>query len=249
MDEGQDASPVEVRGLSKAFGKQKVLNGVDLRAEKGETLAVLGRSGTGKSVLLKLLIGLQRADAGSIRIYGQEATQFGAEQWNQARTKMGFLFQEGALYDSMTVAENVAFPLRRHTDLTEEKLREKSRELLSQVGLERDAEKMPAEISGGMQKRVGLARALALDPGILLLDEPTSGLDPITAAEIGNLIRDLQARRRVTCVMVTHDVHGARTFCDRLVFLRDGRVLLDGTFEELSKSRDLFVKQFLSDAA
>lgn len=249
MNQRQNTAPVEARGLSKAFGKQKVLNGVDLCARGGETLAVLGRSGTGKSVLLKLLIGLERADVGSIRIYGQEATRFGVDQWNLARIKMGFLFQQGALYDSMTVRENVEFPLRRHTDLTEEKLREKSRELLAQVGLEKDAAKMPSEISGGMQKRVGLARALVLEPGILLLDEPTSGLDPITAAEIAKLIRDLQARRGIACIVVTHDVHGARTFCDRLVFLREGRVLLDGTFEELSKSRDSFVRQFLSDAA
>jgi phospholipid/cholesterol/gamma-HCH transport system ATP-binding protein len=243
------AAPVEARGLSKAFGKQKVLTGVDLQAQTGETLAVLGRSGTGKSVLLKLLIGLERADAGTIRINGQDVTRFESEQWNQVRTKMGFLFQQGALYDSMTVLENVEFPLRRHSQLSDSEVRKKAQELLGQVGLDKDAAKMPSEISGGMQKRVGLARALALDPGILLLDEPTSGLDPITAAEIGKLIRDLQAKRKVTCIVVTHDIHGAKSFCDRLVFLREGRVALDGTFEELNRSRDTFVRQFLSDAA
>jgi phospholipid/cholesterol/gamma-HCH transport system ATP-binding protein len=246
---GKSKAPVEVRGLHKSFGKQKVLDGIDLSAHRGETLAVLGRSGTGKSVLLKLLIGLERPDSGSIRINGVDVTGFQSEQWNNVRTKMGFLFQQGALYDSLTVGENVEFPLRRHTKLSDAESRAKAKELLSQVGLTKDAGKMPSEISGGMQKRVGLARALALDPEILLLDEPTSGLDPITAAEIGQLIRDLQTQRRVTCIVVTHDIHGAKSFCDRLVFLREGHVAMDGTFEELQKSRDSLVKQFLTDAA
>ncbi|HYL37110.1 MAG TPA: ATP-binding cassette domain-containing protein [Bryobacteraceae bacterium] len=246
---GTTEAPVVVQGLHKSFGTQKVLHGVDLIADQGETVAVLGRSGTGKSVLLKLLIGLEQPDSGTIRIRGQEITALERKQLNQVRVKIGFLFQQGALYDSLTVGENVEFPLRRHTRLSEADRREKALELLSQVGMKQDAAKMPSEISGGMQKRVGLARSLALDPEILLLDEPTAGLDPITASEIGKLILSLQEKRKTTCIVVTHDIHGAKAFCDRMVFLQEGRVSLDGTFEQLKKSRDSFVIEFLRDAA
>jgi phospholipid/cholesterol/gamma-HCH transport system ATP-binding protein len=247
--ENREQAPVAVKALQKAFGSQRVLNGVDLSARRGETVAVLGRSGTGKSVLLKLLIGLEQPDAGSIRIRGQEITALEHDQLNQLRIKMGFLFQQGALYDSLTVAQNVEFPLRRHTKLPELERRDKVRDLLSQVGMERDSEKMPSQISGGMQKRVGLARALALEPEILLLDEPTAGLDPITATDIGKLILKLHEQREITCIVVTHDIHAAKAFCDRMVFLEEGRVSLNGTFEELRKSRNSFVIEFLRDAA
>jgi len=242
-------SLVVARGLRKSFGDQKVLNGIDLTAERGETVAVLGRSGTGKSVFLKLLIGLQQPDKGSIRIGGQEITALDPDQLNQVRKKIGFLFQQAALYDSMRVEENVEFPLKRHTKLSAAERRERVRDLLAKVEMEQDREKMPSEISGGMQKRVGLARALALDPEILLFDEPTAGLDPITAAEIGKLISQLQEERKMTSIVVTHDVHGARSFCDRLVLMREGKVLVNGTFEDLEKSRDPFVVQFLRNAA
>jgi|SRR5579872_3388501 len=247
-DRVQD-TPVAVKGLQKAFGGQRVLNGVDLSARKGETVAVLGRSGTGKSVLLKLLIGLERPDAGSIRIRGREITALEHDELDQLRIKMGFLFQPGALYDSLTVGQNVEFPLRRHTKLPEAERRKKVRELLSQVGMEQDSQKMPSQISGGMQKRVGLARALALEPEILLLDEPTAGLDPITASEIGKLVLKLHEQREITSIVVTHDIHAAKGFCDRMVFLEEGRVSLDGTFEELKNSRNSFVVDFLRDAA
>src|ERR1700693_1167937 len=246
--EGNEAV-VAIRGLRKSFGDQKVLNGIDLTVGRGETVAVLGRSGTGKSVLLKLLVGLQQPDRGSIRIEGQEITRLELEQLNEVRKKIGFLFQQAALYDSMRVEENVEFPLKRHTKLSAAERRERVRDLLAKVEMEQDREKMPSEISGGMQKRVGLARALALDPEILLFDEPTAGLDPITAAEIGKLISQLQKEREMTSIVVTHDVHGAKSFCDRLVLMREGEVLVDGTFEELEKSRDPFVVQFLRNAA
>lgn len=244
-----EPQPVVVNGLRKSFGAQQVLKGIDLFVNKGEILAILGTSGTGKSVLLRLLIGLEKADAGSISICGQETTRLQMEQLNKIRLKVGFLFQEGALYDSLTLAENVAFPLRRHTKLSDSDRADKVRALLLSVGLNKDLEKMPSDISGGMRKRVGLARALALDPEILLFDEPTAGLDPITAAEIGKLIQKLRQERNVTSIVVTHDMHAAHHFTDRLVMLKEGAVLITGTFEDLEKSKDPFVAQFLSDAA
>jgi phospholipid/cholesterol/gamma-HCH transport system ATP-binding protein len=244
-----DPQPVVVKGLRKSFGEQQVLKGIDLSVNKGEILAVLGKSGTGKSVLLRLLIGLEKADAGSISIRGQETTNLQMDQLNEVRLKIGFLFQEGALYDSLTIAENVAFPLRRHTKMSASERQEKVRALLLSVGLDKDLEKMPADISGGMRKRVGLARALALDPEILLFDEPTAGLDPITAAEIGTLIQKQREERNVTSIVVTHDMHAAHHFSDRLVMLKEGSILLTGTFDDFRTSKDPFVAQFLSDAA
>lgn len=241
--------PVAVQGLRKSFGAHVVLNGIDLEVARGETLAVLGRSGTGKSVLLKLLVGLEPPDSGSIRILGQEIAGLAMDQLNGIRKKIGFLFQAAALYDSLTVGDNVEFPLRRHTDLSDADRKKKTRELLASVGMDGEQEKMPSDLSGGMQKRVGLARALALDPEILLFDEPTSGLDPITSAEVGQLIVKLKQERNLTSIVVTHDIHGARLFADRAVLLKEGIVVVDGTFGQLAKSRDPFVVQFLKDAA
>jgi phospholipid/cholesterol/gamma-HCH transport system ATP-binding protein len=246
---GDAPHPLNVSALRKSFGSQLVLNGVDLSANPGETVVVLGRSGTGKSVLLKLIVGLQKPDSGSIRVLGQEISRMDMDSLDEVRKKIGFLFQQAALYDSLTVAENVAFPLRRHTHLSTPDLRNKVRELLASVGMERDLDKMPSDISGGMQKRVGLARALALDPQLLLFDEPTSGLDPITAAEIGALIVKLKKERNLASVVVTHDVHGAKTFADRVVLLREGKVVIDGSFHQLEESADPFVVEFLKDAA
>jgi phospholipid/cholesterol/gamma-HCH transport system ATP-binding protein len=244
-----DQAPIVVKGLNKSFGPQEVLKGIDLSVNQGEILAVLGKSGTGKSVLLKLLIGLEQADAGSISIRGQEIGGLPLDQLNEIRKKVGFLFQEGALYDSLTIAENVEFPLLRHTKLPESERSEKVRTILSSVGLDKDLDKMPSEISGGMRKRVGLARALALDPEIIMFDEPTAGLDPITAAEIGGLIQKLRKERSVTSIVVTHDMHAAHHFSDRIVMLKDGTILVSGTFEDLVRSKDPFVVQFLEDAA
>jgi phospholipid/cholesterol/gamma-HCH transport system ATP-binding protein len=238
---------VVIRDLRKSFGRQNVLNGIGLAVARSETLVVLGRSGTGKSVLLKLLIGLQKPDSGSIRIQGREITTLGFKELNQVRKKIGFLFQQAALYDSLSVEENVAFPLSRHSDLRCAELEERVRALLAIVGMEPHGKKLPSQISGGMQKRVGLARALALEPEIMLFDEPTAGLDPITAAEINQLILGLQKKRKITSIVVTHDIRGARTVSDRLVLLKDGSVVAEGSFEELKKNQDPFVAQFLSD--
>jgi phospholipid/cholesterol/gamma-HCH transport system ATP-binding protein len=236
---------VVLQGLRKSFGSQVVLNAVDLTVASGETLAVLGRSGTGKSVLLKLIIGLQKSDSGSIHILGQEITCLPLDAMNELRKKMGFLFQHAALYDSLTVEQNVAFPLKRHTKMTDSEQGDRVKELLAGVGMEADLKKMPSDLSGGMQKRVGLARALALKPGILLLDEPTAGLDPITSAEINDLILKLQEQHDMASIVVTHDLHSAKTVADRIALLHEGNVLIEGTFNELQKSDDEFVSEFL----
>ena len=243
------APPIQVEILCKAFRKQAVLNGISLEVKQGETLSILGRSGTGKSVLLKLIVGLHSPDSGSIRVHGKEISGLPMAQLNEIRKKIGFLFQNAALYDSLTVGENVAFPLRRHIKMTDGEREQRVQDLLSSVGLEKDSHKMPGEISGGMQKRVGLARALALGPDILLFDEPTAGLDPITATEIGALILKLQKERNMASIVVTHDIHGARMVSDRVALLRDGQILIEGTFQDLQKSSDPFVEQFLNDGS
>jgi phospholipid/cholesterol/gamma-HCH transport system ATP-binding protein len=237
--------PLQISALSKCFGTQRVLDGVDVQVAAGEIVALLGRSGTGKSVLLKLIVGLQRADSGSIRIDGVEICGIGEGPLNQLRRRMGFLFQSAALYDAMTIEENVAFPLRRHTRLSDTARHAKVRELLASVGMEKELAKMPNQVSGGMQKRVGLARALALDPELLLFDEPTTGLDPITSGEIGELILSLQRQRQVAAIVVTHDVPLARRIADRLLLLREGRIVGEGTYAELQRGADPFVVEFL----
>jgi phospholipid/cholesterol/gamma-HCH transport system ATP-binding protein len=238
---------IVVQQLHKRFGSQTVLNGIDLTVGQGETVAVLGRSGTGKSVLLKLMIGLQKPDAGSIQIHGQDIGALPVEKLNELRRKVGFLFQEAALYDSLNIEENVAFPLRRWNKTFAKEQQDRVQELLSVVGMQTDAKKMPSEISGGMKKRVGLARALALEPDILLFDEPTAGLDPITASEIEDLILKLKKEHEISSVVVTHDLHGARTVADRLALLHEGNILIEGTFDELKKSTEPFVSQFLRE--
>jgi len=246
-NEPQSNEPaVVIRDLCKSFGRQNVLKRIGLTVAGGETVVVLGRSGTGKSVLLKLLIGLQKADSGSIRIEGQEITTLHFKELNQVRKKIGFLFQQAALYDSLSIEENVAFPLDRHSDLQSAERKERVRALLETVGMEQHAKKLPSQISGGMQKRVGLARALALEPEIMLFDEPTAGLDPITAAEINRLILGLQEKRKITSIVVTHDIRGARAVSHRLVRLNEGSIVAQGTFEELKTNRNPFVAQFLS---
>jgi phospholipid/cholesterol/gamma-HCH transport system ATP-binding protein len=242
------APAIQVKSLRKSFGSQLVLDAIDLQVAQGETVAVLGQSGTGKSVLLKLIIGLQQPDAGSVRINGEEVTGIALHRLNEIRKKMGFLFQSAALYDSMTVEENVAFPLKRHTTMPDASRRQQVKKLLTSVGMEKDLNKMPAQISGGMKKRVGLARALALSPDILLFDEPTAGLDPITAGEIGDLILELQKERQMALIIVTHDVQVAHAVSDRLALMRDGKILIEGTLDELHKSRDKFVSRFLRPA-
>jgi phospholipid/cholesterol/gamma-HCH transport system ATP-binding protein len=240
---------VAVDNLHKAFGRQKVLNGISLSVSRGETLAVLGRSGTGKSVLLRLIIGLETPDSGTVCIHGQSIAGLAIDQMGEIRKKMGFLFQHAALYDSLTVAGNVAFPLVHHRrDISRSERDDRVKQLLAEVGMEGNLEKMPSDISGGMQKRVGLARALALEPEILLLDEPTAGLDPISSGEIDDLILKLQRERKMASIVVTHDLHSAGTIAGRLALLDKGNVVIEGTFEKLQQSDIGFVKEFLKQS-
>jgi phospholipid/cholesterol/gamma-HCH transport system ATP-binding protein len=245
-EEDGDAPAIAVEGLHKSFGRQKVLDGVSLTVSRSETLAVLGRSGTGKSVLLRIIIGLQKPDSGSVHIQGKDITGLDLDQLGEVRKKMGFLFQHAALYDSLTVAQNVAFPLQHHKkEMSKSDQDARVKELLTEVGMEGDLEKMPSDLSGGMQKRVGLARALALEPDILLLDEPTAGLDPISSGEIDDLVLKLQEEHHMASIVVTHDLHSAKVIADRIALLNDGNVVIEGSFEELQKSDDEFVREFL----
>ncbi|MGD0730256.1 MAG: ABC transporter ATP-binding protein [Terracidiphilus sp.] len=244
-----DPPAVAVENLHKAFDGHAVLNGITLSVNRGETLAVLGRSGTGKSVLLRLIIGLTRPDSGSICIHGHDIGGLLLDQMGEIRKKMGFLFQHAALYDSLTVGENVSFPLDHHrSEMSKSERTDRVRQLLSEVGMERDIDKMPSDISGGMQKRVGLARALALEPEILLLDEPTAGLDPISSGEIDELVLKLQREHHMASIVVTHDLHSAKTIASHLALLDKGLVVIDGTFEDLQHSEIDFVKEFLKQS-
>ena len=231
--------------LFKAFGGNEVLRGVDLEIERGQTVVVLGGSGSGKSVLIRHTIGLHQPDSGEVWVDGQEITGFNEEQLVASRKKVGMLFQAGALFDSMNVGDNVAFALREHTDWDEEKVRARVTEVLGLVELENIEKLMPSDLSGGMRKRVALARAFALAPQAILYDEPTTGLDPITANTINHLIRSLQKRLGVTSIVVTHDIHSAFTVGDRVAFLRDGKILFDGTVEEAKMATEPMLRNFL----
>lgn len=236
---------IQITDLRKTFGSQAVLDGVTLHINPGETLVVLGRSGTGKSVLLRLLIGLQTHDSGSIRVLGQELTGLAEALLYDLRKRVGFVFQNSALYDSMTVLENVEFPLKYNQRMPPGERRERAMVLLSLVGMEASSDKMPADLSGGMKKRVGLARALALEPAIMLYDEPTAGLDPITSGEINELILKLRQDRAMSSIVVTHEIHSAQAIADRVALLNQGSVVFDGSFEELKHSEDPFVSRFV----
>ena len=235
---------IEIRDLHKSFGSQRVLRGLDLTIEPGETMVVLGRSGTGKSVLLKLIVGLMRPDRGRILVDEQNVNTMTYNQLEEMRKRIGMLFQMAALFDSMTVADNVALGLREQRDLKEEEIAAIVSEKLGLVGLAGIEDKKPAELSGGMRKRVGLARAVAMNPVYVLYDEPTTGLDPITARQINILIRELQTKLQVTSIVVTHDLHSAYFLGDRVCLLHEGRIYFLGTPEEMQASLDPVVRQF-----
>jgi phospholipid/cholesterol/gamma-HCH transport system ATP-binding protein len=235
---------VRLDHVSKSFGTHRVLDDVTLDIPKGTAFVLLGRSGTGKSVALRHIIGLVRPDAGRILIEGRDIGPLDARGLTEVRKHIGFLFQNAALFDSMTVGENAAFPLRRHTRLSDHEIRDRARQKLADVGLEREFDKMPADLSGGMKKRAALARAMALNPGILLVDEPSAGLDPITSREIDELLVE-RKRGGTTLVVVTHNIPSARTIGDELALLHDGRLVARGTASELDRDREPLVQAFM----
>ena len=240
---------IEVRDLRKSFGAQLVLDSVGFKIENGESVAIIGRSGSGKSVLLKHLIGLLQPDTGEVLIDGENIVPMNERQLLHVRRKFGMLFQSAALFDSMTVAENVAFGLRRHEDLTEAEIGRRVAGSLEMVDLPGTEDKQPAELSGGMRKRVGLARAIIYEPQIVLYDEPTTGLDPIVSDSIDQLMVRVRDRMKVTTVVVTHDMRTARRIGQRVLMLHDKKIYASGTADELFASQDPVVRQFIDGIA
>ncbi len=236
---------INIHGLKKSFGDLHVLRGVDMEVSKGENMVVLGRSGTGKSVLIKIIIGLLKPDAGSVIVLGQDVEQLRGHDLDQFRQKVGFSFQSSALYDSMSIRENLEFPLIRNVrNLTQGEIDRAVEEALDDVGLSQTINQMPSELSGGQRKRIGIARTLILKPQIMLYDEPTAGLDPITSIEINNLINEVKDRFKATSIIITHDLTCAKTTGDRVSMLLDGRFARVGTFDEVFADPDERIQQF-----
>jgi len=242
-------SLISIEGLRKSFGTAKVLRGASLSVSSGESMVVIGGSGTGKSVLIKHVIGLLRPDEGKVIVKGAVISELGRSGLNELRRSMGMLFQQAALFDSMTVGDNIAFELRHHTSMGAEEVADRVQEMLTMVGLSGTQDKWPADLSGGMKKRAGLARALALGPEIILYDEPTTGLDPILADQINSLIRDLQKRLDVTSITITHDMTSAYKIADRIAMLHKGRIEEVGTPGEIQDSSNPIVQQFIHGRA
>ncbi|HEX9250977.1 MAG TPA: ABC transporter ATP-binding protein [Ignavibacteriaceae bacterium] len=237
---------VDIVNVSKAFGSHVVLDNVSLTVEEGENLVVFGQSGTGKSVLLKCIVRLLEPDSGQIYIDGNNVLQLNPKELNNVRKNLGFLFQGAALYDSMSVRENLEFPLIRHFNFTPREREEKIKSVLEKVSLEEAIDKMPSELSGGMKKRIGLARSIISEPKLMLYDEPTTGLDPITSKEISSLILELQKSLQMTSIIVTHDLLCAEIIADRAIVLNEGIVQHSGTITELTTSSDPFLRNFFS---
>ncbi len=238
---------IEIKNLKKAFGDDVVLADVNLKLMPEENLVVLGKSGSGKSVLIKLIAGLLQADGGSINVLGQEVTTIKRNELAELRYLIGFLFQSGALYDSMSVRQNLEFPLRRMKKRPDEKaMLTKIEEVLENVGLADAIDKMPSELSGGMRKRIALARTIVVDPKIMLYDEPTTGLDPTTSNEISELILDVQKKYKTSSIIITHDIACARKVANRLVMLQDGKVYKEGNLNDFETSDDKIIKSFFN---
>ena len=237
---------IELRDVHTAFNGQRVHSGINLCIKEGEVMSLIGSSGVGKSVLLKELIGILKPDKGEILVMGRNIVPLKEEELIKIRRDIGILFQGAALFDSLTVYENVAYPLREHTKLKEKEIEEKVREKLGLVGLEGVEQKLPDELSGGMKKRVGLARAIAVDPKIILYDEPTTGVDPINADKINELILDLQSKLGTTTIVVTHDLHCVKKVTNRLAMLSDGKIITEGTWDDLENSEIKVIRDFIA---
>lgn len=240
---------IEFRNISKRFGRQEVLDGVELRIEEGQSLVIIGASGSGKSVMLKHIVGLIRPDEGEVWFDGHRIDDLPERKLSQVREQFGFLFQMGALFDSMNVKDNIAFPLIEHTNMPAGEIAKVVEEKLRMVGLPDVQKKMPAELSGGQRKRVALARAIALDPRVILYDEPTTGLDPIRSDVINELILKLQRELKVTSVIVTHDMHSAFKIADRIVMLHEGKLIIDGSPDDIRQSDNPIVHRFVTGEA
>lgn len=236
---------ISIKGLYKSFEENEVLNGVDLELHKGENLIVLGRSGSGKSVLIKIICGLMKPDKGEVKILGKEVSKLNKKELIDLRLHIGFLFQHSALYDSMTVRENLEFPLRRNKrSIKKQEIEEAVEDVLDAVGLKDTSEQMPSELSGGQQKRIAIARTLIMKPEVILYDEPTAGLDPLTSEEINELINEVQKRYKTSSIIITHDLVCAKTTGDRILMLIDGKFVRQGNFDEVFDTEDERVKGF-----
>jgi len=236
---------IKIENLHKTFGTNKILKGISLAVNQGEDLVILGRSGTGKSVTIKCMVGLIEADKGKIEVFGTDITKLNKKELNAIRTRIGFMFQNGALYDSMSVRQNLTFALKHHTkDISPEEIETRIVETLESVGLSESIDKMPAELSGGMIKRIGLARTIIIKPEIVLYDEPTAGLDTITAREISELILSVQKKYKTTSIIITHDLACAKLTGNRIMILNEGIIHAEGTYAELEKSKDEWVRSF-----
>jgi phospholipid/cholesterol/gamma-HCH transport system ATP-binding protein len=252
-DKKEAAKPKEevviaIKGLKKSFGKKEVLTNINIDIHRGENVVVLGKSGQGKSVTIQCIVGLLVPDEGSLKVLGDEVADMDENELKELRKKIGFLFQSGALFDSMTVRENLEFPLTRVLKMKDQhEIDERVNEVLEGVGLLDAIDKLPSDLSGGMRKRVGLARTLIIKPEIMLYDEPTTGLDPITSREISELIISMQKKYKTTSLIITHDMECARITADRVVIMNDGKYIAEGTFMSLHKSTDKIVKEFFKD--
>lgn len=239
---------IKIENLKIQFGSLEVLKDVSMELYEGENLVVLGKSGTGKSVLIKCIVRLLTADSGTINVHGKEISSIKSKELDNVRETIGFLFQSGALYDSMTVRENLAFPLKRiKKELTSEQIETKIKETLENVGLPEVIDKMPSELSGGMRKRISLARTIIVDPSIMLYDEPTTGLDPITSDEISNLINDIQKKYKTASIVITHDIECAKAVANRIIMLHEGKVYKVGTLADFENSDDELVQSFFKN--
>jgi phospholipid/cholesterol/gamma-HCH transport system ATP-binding protein len=239
---------VDIDHISKSFGTKEVLKDINLQLKRGENVVVLGKSGQGKSVTIQCIVGLLTPDNGTVKVFGDDVAQMNDEQLKELRTKVGFLFQSGALYDSMTVRDNLEFPLTRILKITDQaELDKRVEEALDGVGLSDAIDKLPSDLSGGMRKRAGLARTMIVRPEIMLYDEPTTGLDPITSREISELILDMQKKYKTSAIIITHDMECAKITADRVVIMNEGTYIAEGSFDELKKSDDELVRSFFNE--
>jgi phospholipid/cholesterol/gamma-HCH transport system ATP-binding protein len=239
---------VDIDHISKSFGTNEVLTDISLKLKRGENVVVLGKSGQGKSVTIQCIVGLLTPDKGTVKVFGDDVAEMDADELKELRTKVGFLFQSGALYDSMTVRDNLEFPLTRVLKLTDQaEIDKRVEEVLDGVGLLDAIDKMPSDLSGGMRKRAGLARTMIVRPEIMLYDEPTTGLDPITSREISELILNMQKKHKTSSIIITHDMECAKITADRVVIMNEGTYIAEGSFDELKKSEDTLVRSFFNE--